>query len=77
VAVEAYLKVFAEEGALDKFEAFASLNGPAFYGFSPSETRVTYEERAWTAPESVSVENREIVPLFAGERVDWALNQRL
>lgn len=77
VAVEAYLKVFAEEDALDKFEAFASLNGPAFYGFAPSETRVTYEERAWMAPESVSVEDREIVPLFAGERVDWTLSTGL
>ena len=77
VAVEAYLKVFAEENALDKFEAFASLNGPAFYGFAPSETRVTYEERAWTAPQSVSVEEHQIVPLFAGERVDWALSRGL
>jgi len=77
VAVEAYLKVFAEENALDKFEAFASLNGPAFYGFAPSQTRVTYEERAWTAPASVSVEEHQIVPLFAGERVDWALSRGL
>lgn len=77
VAVEAYLKVFAEEDALDAFEVFASLNGPAFYGFSPSRARVTYEERHWTAPEAVSVENREIVPLFGGERVDWALSTKL
>lgn len=77
VAVEAYLKVFAEEDALDAFEAFASLNGPAFYGFAPSRARVTYEERHWTAPETVSVENREIVPLFGGERVDWTLSTKL
>ena len=77
VAVEAYLKVFAEEDALDAFEAFASLNGPAFYGFAPSRARITYEERHWTAPETVSVENREIVPLFGGERVDWTLSTKL
>ena len=39
VALQAYLKVFAEEGALDRFEAFASLNGPAFYGLPPNEER--------------------------------------
>jgi dihydroorotase len=77
VALEAYLQVFAEENALDKFESFASLNGPAFYGFAPSQTRVTYEERPWTGPASVSVEDQEIVPLFAGERVDWALRTGL
>ena len=32
VALETYAKVFEEEGALDKLEAFASLNGPKHYG---------------------------------------------
>jgi dihydroorotase len=31
VAIETYAKVFEEEGALDKLEAFASLNGPKHY----------------------------------------------
>src|SRR5689334_10617572 len=31
-ALESYATVFDEEGALDRFEAFASLNGPRFYG---------------------------------------------
>lgn len=33
--------VFEQEGALDKLEAFVSLNGPAFYGLQPNEERVT------------------------------------
>jgi dihydroorotase len=32
VAIETYARVFEEEGALDKFEAFASLNGPGIIG---------------------------------------------
>ncbi|MDX5592263.1 dihydroorotase [Pseudovibrio sp. SPO723] len=32
--------VFAEEGALDKLEAFTSLNGPAFYGMAPNENTI-------------------------------------
>ena len=73
VAIQAYLRVFAEENALDRFEAFASLNGPAFYGLPPNEERVTFAEgRAFTA-ERVSVAGEgEIVCLFEGERVDWA-----
>lgn len=74
VAVEAYLQVFAEENALDRFEAFASLNGPAFYGLPPNEKRVAYAERESIAPECVSVEEEgEIVSLFGGQSVDWAL----
>ena len=33
--------VFEEEDALDRLEAFASLNGPAFYGLAPNEERMT------------------------------------
>lgn len=72
-AVEAYLKVFAEENALDRFEAFASLNGPAFYRLPPNETRVTWEERPRLVAEAVTVPDAgEIVTLFGGETVDWS-----
>ena len=37
VAIETYAKVFEEEGALDKLEAFASLNGPKHYRMPPNE----------------------------------------
>ncbi|WP_308916974.1 dihydroorotase [Jannaschia sp. LMIT008] len=41
IALAAYAQVFDEEGALDCFEGFASLNGPAHYGLPPNEDRVT------------------------------------
>ncbi|GAA0288628.1 dihydroorotase [Rhodovulum strictum] len=34
-------EVFEREGALDRLEAFASLNGPAFYRLPPNEARTT------------------------------------
>jgi dihydroorotase len=73
VAVQAYLKVFAEENALDRFEAFASLNGPAFYRLPPNEERVTFAEAATFTAERVEVGNEgELVALFDGEAVAWA-----
>lgn len=72
-AIEAYLKVFAEENALDCFEAFASLNGPAFYGLPANETRVTWQEKPRLVAEAVPVEGQgEIVTLFGGETVAWS-----
>lgn len=72
VAVQAYLKVFAEEGALDRFEAFASLNGPAFYGLPPNEERVTFAESSVFTAERVPVAgDGELVPLFDREPVAW------
>ena len=37
--------VFEEDGALDRLEAFASLNGAAFYGLPPNEDRVRLVKR--------------------------------
>lgn len=75
VALQAYLKVFAEENALDRFEAFASLNGPAFYGLPPNEARITLSEKPAFSATNVSVgELGDIVPLFAGESVDWSMS---
>src|SRR4029078_1761963 len=53
VASETYAKVFEEEGALDQFEAFASLNGPKHYRLPPNEERITLEKVPWTAPEEI------------------------
>ncbi|MGE7370707.1 dihydroorotase [Neorhizobium sp. NPDC001467] len=38
--------VFEEEDALDRLEAFTSLNGPAWYGLAPNEDRITLERQA-------------------------------
>ena len=35
-ALQTYVQVFDEEGALDRFEAFASINGARFYGLEPN-----------------------------------------
>ena len=37
--------VFEEEGALNKLEAFTSLNGPARYGLAPNSDTITLEKR--------------------------------
>ncbi|MEM0930805.1 MAG: dihydroorotase, partial [Pseudomonadota bacterium] len=42
-ALESYLIVFEDEGAIDKFEGFASEHGPAFYGLPLNEGTVTLQ----------------------------------
>ena len=37
IAMHSYCTVFDQENALDRLEAFASLNGPRFYGLPPNE----------------------------------------
>jgi dihydroorotase len=72
-AMETYAKVFEEEGALDKLEAFAALNGAAHYGVEPNRDTITLEKRAWTAPQTVAVEGpEERIPVYhGGETLAW------
>ena len=48
-ALESYIQVFDDEDALGNFEAFASLNGPNFYGMAPNEERI-YEPPGGGSP---------------------------
>ena len=72
-ALESYVQVFEDEGALDHFEAFASLNGPAFYGLAPNEERITLEKAPVEVPAEVDGGEARIVPFHAGETLSWRL----
>ena len=72
-ALELYAEAFEAAGALDRFEAFASLNGPAFYGLPPNEDRVTLRREAWTLPERLAFGEAEVKPLRGGETLAWRL----
>jgi dihydroorotase len=75
-ALEVYAQVFDEENALDKLEAFAALNGPAFYGLEPNPDRVTLVREAWTVPERIETPNGHLVPFQAGVALGWKLEDR-
>jgi dihydroorotase len=73
VAIATYAKVFEQEGALDKLEAFASLNGPRHYKLAPNSETITVEKSPWTAPEEVRVEGPDERALVyrGGETIEW------
>ncbi len=73
-ALETYTQVFDEDGALDKLEAFASLNGPAFYGLEANENYVTLERASMTVPKAVETADGDEVLVFGGgESLSWRL----
>jgi dihydroorotase len=72
-ALESYAAVFEEEGALDKFEAFASENGPRFYGLPLNEERIILERADIVVPELLALEGLNVVPFHAGETLRWRL----
>ncbi|MEQ5787038.1 dihydroorotase [Erythrobacter sp. NFXS35] len=70
-ALESYLSVFDEEDALDQFESFASLRGPAFYKLPVNEQSVTLERADHAVPKVLQVTGEDIVPFHAGATLGW------
>lgn len=72
-ALESYASVFEKENALDKLEAFASENGPRFYGLPVNEGTITLEREEVKVPERIESNGIELVPFHAGETLGWKL----
>ena len=70
-ALPLYAEVFENAGALDRLEAFASMNGAAFYGLPRNRDTVTLVREAWRVPDALPFADGTIVPLRAGEDVRW------
>ncbi|WP_022708174.1 dihydroorotase [Paracoccus zeaxanthinifaciens] len=67
--------VFEEDGALDRLEAFTSLNGAAFYRLPPSEDRIRLTKRDTPAEYPTQIEaGDEVVTVFdPGFPIHWHL----
>ena len=71
VALELYTEIFDSHGALDKLEAFASFNGPDFYGMPRNTSTITLRKDLWQVPDSYAFGEHSIVPLQAGATLQW------
>lgn len=72
--IELYAEVFDAAGVLERLEAFASLNGAAFYGLAPNTDTITLQRETWDVPSSYGyLGDDPLVPLRAGETVAWKL----
>jgi dihydroorotase len=64
-------QVFDADAALDKLEGFTSLNGPAFYGLPPNDTRITLEKTGATYPTHIETEDGPVTVFDPGFTLDW------
>ncbi len=72
-ALELYVEAFDEVGALDRLEAFASFNGPDFYGLPRNVQTISLKRSEWRLPTEFPFAEKTIVPLRAGETLRWKL----
>ncbi|OED46706.1 dihydroorotase [Endozoicomonas sp. (ex Bugula neritina AB1)] len=72
-AIELYAEAFEMMNALNKLEAFASHNGPDFYGLPRNSDTITLVKEAWIMPDDIPFGEHRVKPLRAGETIHWTL----
>ena len=72
-AIEIYTSIFDQQGVLDKLEAFASFNGPDFYGLPRNSKTITLVKEDWQIPDEYPLGADILVPFLAGQTINWKL----
>jgi dihydroorotase len=76
-AIELYLTAFEIAGALEneadvqRFNAFASGFAARFYQLPINQAVVGYRRKPWTLPDSLDFSGDTLIPLYAGEVLQW------
>ncbi len=71
--IELYAEVFENAGALERLEAFASFNGPDFYGLPRNTEQIEIHKRPQKIPAALPFGEETVVPFRARGQVAWSL----
>ncbi|HZP78616.1 MAG TPA: dihydroorotase [Pseudolabrys sp.] len=74
-ALQTYIEVFEAEGALDKFEAFASVNGARFHNLPLNTGTLTLARRPSTVAASLPVGDDDVVIFRGDEKLAWSIDE--
>jgi dihydroorotase len=69
IALQLLCEIFDQYGKLDNLQAFVSDNAQNIYGICPEFKEVTLENRPFEVPASYG----NVVPMYAGETINWAI----
>jgi dihydroorotase len=73
-AIEIYTGIFEQQNCLQHLEAFASFNGPDFYGLPRNPKTITLIKEDWEIPDTYPLGTDKIVPFLAGHMLHWKLS---
>ena len=69
IALQLLCEIFEQYDKLDNLQDFVSDNAQRIYGICPEFKEVTLEKRPFVVPESYS----GVVPMYAGQTINWAI----
>ena len=71
IALPLLAELFEAHGKLDNLQGFISDHAKKIYGIKPPKKRVILKKEPFTIPKSYG----DIVPMHAGETIDWKISQ--
>ena len=74
-AIEYYAAVFETEDKLEKLEGFASHFGTDFYHLPRNRDKIKLLKQRWTIPQTLPMGDEQLVPMGAGESIEWCLQE--
>lgn len=72
-ALALYAEIFDAEDKLNELEAFVSFHGADFYGLPRNQSTVRLKERPYPMPEHLSFGGETVIPLQAGQTIQWEI----
>jgi dihydroorotase len=69
IALQLLCEIFDQYGKLDNLQSFVSDNAQRIYGICPEFKEVTLENRPFVVPANYG----GVVPMYAGETINWAI----
>jgi dihydroorotase len=72
-AIELYAEAFEAAGAMEKLEGFASFFGADFYDLPRNTETIILRKMEWQAPQAINFGEHQLVPLRAGENLQWKM----
>ena len=74
-AIEIYAEIFERENALHRLEDFSSRFGAQFYDLPLNTIKITLIKQPWQMPSSLSFDQDILIPLMAGEILQWQIKR--
>jgi len=73
IAIECYAEAFAQAGALDRLEGFASHHGADFYRLPRNRDRIWLERVDWVTPDREDTEEESVEVFWAGRALRYRM----
>lgn len=74
IALQVLVQLFEENDSLNNLNAFLSLNAQKIYDFKPLSKKVKLVKKKFIVPSSYKYKNENVVPMYAGEVLNWSID---